>query len=107
MKWEGNRQSENVEDRRSQGPTMGGRGFGGGRSIGLGTIVIALLAGWIFGINPFALLGALGGGAPGTAVVQPAPAGPAPSGCAFPRPGLPGCGAAGWPQRWVAMRRST
>jgi uncharacterized protein len=77
MKWEGNRQSENVEDRRSQGPTMGGRGFGGGRSIGLGTIVIALLAGWIFGINPFALLGALGGGAPGAAVVQPAPAGPA------------------------------
>ena len=48
MKWEGNRQSENVEDRRSQGPTMGGRGigFGGGRGIGLGTIVIAQRSGW-------------------------------------------------------------
>ena len=62
MKWEGNRQSDNVEDRRGEGPMMGGGGFGlGGRSIGLGTIAIALVAGWIFGINPLTLLGVLSG----------------------------------------------
>ena len=65
--------SDKVEDRRSDGPTTGGGGFrfGGGRGIGLGTIVIALVAGWIFGINPLTLLGMLGGGMPETAVVQP------------------------------------
>ena len=66
MKWEGNRQSENVEDRRDQaaGGGGGGGGFrmGGGRGIGFGTIVIALIAGWIFGINPMTVLGILGGG---------------------------------------------
>ena len=61
MKWEGQRQSENVEDRRGEG---GGGGFriGGGRGIGIGTVVIAVLAGWIFGINPLTVLGVLGGG---------------------------------------------
>jgi predicted metalloprotease len=52
MRWEGNRESDNVEDRRGEG----GGGFGGfglgGRSIGIGTIVIALVGGAIFGINP-------------------------------------------------------
>ena len=63
MKWEGQRQSDNVEDRRGEGGGRGG-GFrvGGGRGIGLGSIVIALVAGWIFGINPLTLLGVLGGG---------------------------------------------
>ena len=61
MKWEGERQSDNVEDRRSGGG--GGGGFGiGGRGIGIGTIVIALLGGWVLGINPLTLLGVLGGG---------------------------------------------
>jgi uncharacterized protein len=61
MKWEGERQSENVEDRRAGG---GGGGFrlGGGRSVGIGTVVIAVVAGWIFGINPLTVLGLLGGG---------------------------------------------
>ncbi len=65
MKWEGQEQSRNVEDRRGAG-MGGGRGLPiGGRGIGLGTIVIALLAGWIFGINPLTVLGLLsGGGAP-------------------------------------------
>ncbi|MBL8341747.1 MAG: neutral zinc metallopeptidase [Rubrivivax sp.] len=37
----------------------------GGRGIGVGTIVIAVVAGWIFGINPLTVLGLLsGGGAP-------------------------------------------
>jgi uncharacterized protein len=61
MKWEGQRQSENVEDRRDGGGGGGGFRLGGGRGIGLGSIVIALVAGWIFGINPLTLLGVLGG----------------------------------------------
>jgi uncharacterized protein len=67
MKWEGNRQSDNVEDAREGGGGGGGMRLGGGRSVGVGTIVIALLAGWAFGINPLTILGVLsgdGGGAP-------------------------------------------
>jgi predicted metalloprotease len=80
MKWEGHRQSDNVEDRRG----AGGGGFGGlpigGRGIGIGTIVVALIAGWIFGINPLALLGMFGGegGAPQAPVVQQRAPGQAP-----------------------------
>ncbi|HAX18931.1 MAG TPA: metalloprotease [Hydrogenophaga sp.] len=64
MKWGNNRQSDQVEDRRS---SSGGGMFGGGgrrtggRNIGLGTIVIALIGGWIFGINPMTILSFLGG----------------------------------------------
>ncbi|MBI5716409.1 MAG: zinc metallopeptidase [Burkholderiales bacterium] len=80
MKWEGHEQSRNVEDRRGMG---GGAGMGvpriGGRGIGLGTIVIAVLAGWIFGINPLTVLGLLSGGGPAEVVSSPqqqrAPAG--------------------------------
>jgi predicted metalloprotease len=54
MKWEGNRESGNVEDRRGAGASGGGRV--GGRSIGIGTIVVALLGGWLFGINPITIL---------------------------------------------------
>lgn len=44
MKWEGNRESDNVEDRRGDdGGGGGGSPVFGGRSIGIGTIVIALL----------------------------------------------------------------
>ncbi|MFT3666491.1 neutral zinc metallopeptidase [Piscinibacter sp.] len=78
MKWQGNRESENVEDARNSS----GRGMrlGGGRGIGLGTIVIALVGGWILGINPLTLLGALsGGGGIGPAAVQQAPAGKPPA----------------------------
>ena len=65
MKWEGNRESDNVEDRRDGYDGGGGGGVFGGRSIGIGTIVIALLGGWMFGINPLMILGLLsGGGAP-------------------------------------------
>ena len=76
MKWEGERQSENVEDRRGMGGGGGGPRLIGGRGIGVGTIVVALVAGWMFGINPLTVLGLLsGGGVPDT--VQQAPAGPA------------------------------
>jgi len=77
MKWEGNRESDNVEDRRSDGGGGfgGGGGLLGGRSIGIGTIVVALLGGWIFGINPLTLLSMLsGGGAPTAQVQQQTPA---------------------------------
>ena len=78
MRWEGQRQSDNVEDRRAGGGGGGGLGFGG-RSIGIGTIVIALLGGWIFGINPLTIIGMLSGGG-GPAVVQQAPAARPPQG---------------------------
>jgi predicted metalloprotease len=74
MKWEGQRQSDNVEDLRDQdGGGGGGSGFGGFgvRHIGIGTIVIALIGGWIFGINPLTILGLLSGG--GAPVQQMAP----------------------------------
>ncbi|HEY6772756.1 MAG TPA: neutral zinc metallopeptidase, partial [Oxalicibacterium sp.] len=58
MKWEGNRESDNVEDRRGSG---GGLPFGG-RSIGIGTIVIALLGSYFFGVNPATILSLLSGG---------------------------------------------
>ena len=77
MKWEGNRESDNVEDRRSSGAGGfgGGGGLLGGRNIGIGTVVVALVGGWIFGINPMTLLGMLGGGdAPPAQVRQQTPA---------------------------------
>jgi uncharacterized protein len=72
MKWQGNRESDNVEDVRGRSGG-GGMRLGGGRGIGLGTIAIALVAGWIFGINPLTLLGALGGGGPTGVPVQQTP----------------------------------
>lgn len=76
MRWEGNEQSDNVEDRRDSGG--GGGGFGlpiGGRGLGIGTIAIALVAGWIFGINPLTMLSLLSGGGGQVAPhVQQAPA---------------------------------
>ena len=79
MKWEGNRESNNVEDRRGEGGSGGGGGglggLIGGRGIGVGTIVVALLGGWLFGINPLTILNALSGGAPSAQVAQqPGPA---------------------------------
>src|SRR3954451_14866601 len=76
MRMEGQEESENVEDvRGSGGGGGGGFSFGGGRGIGLGTVAIALVAGWIFGINPLTVLGLLSGGG-GAPVHQSAP-GPA------------------------------
>ena len=62
MRMDGQEESSNVEDVRGMG---GGGGFGfGGRSVGIGTLVMALVAGWIFGINPLTLLGLAGDVAP-------------------------------------------
>lgn len=68
MKWEGNRESDNVEDRRGSGG-----GVFGGRSIGIGTIVIALLGSYFLGINPATIISLLSGG-PGQLQSQQAPA---------------------------------
>ena len=79
MRMDGQEESSNVEDAR--GSSGGGRGGGfrlGGGGIGLGTVAIALVAGWIFGINPLTVLGLLGGGgeitqsAPGPVKAPPA-----------------------------------
>jgi predicted metalloprotease len=65
MKWEGNRESENVEDRRGDGGGGGGFGGIGGRSVGIGTVVIALVASYFFGVSPGTVINVLnGGGAP-------------------------------------------
>ena len=63
MRWQGDRQSDNVEDVRGSG---GGGGFGiGGGTVGIGTIVVALLGSWFFRVSPSTILSLLsGGGAP-------------------------------------------
>ena len=72
MKWEGNRESDNVEDARSGGG--GGFRLGGGRGIGVGSIIVALIAGWAFGINPLTVLGLLSGDGGMAPQAQQAPA---------------------------------
>ncbi len=62
MKWEGNRESDNVEDRRGSGGASGGGGGLGGRGIGIGSIVIALAASYFLGVNPMTVLNILSGG---------------------------------------------
>lgn len=72
MKWEGNRESDNVEDRRDEG---GGGGFSlGGGSLSLGTVAIAVVASLLFGVNPLSVLSMLSGGGHMAPVQQQAPA---------------------------------
>lgn len=71
MRWEDGRQSEHVEDRR-------GRRMPGGRAggLGIGTLVIALLGSWLFGINPMVTIGLMEGASQlGGAPTQSAPQG--------------------------------
>ncbi len=75
MRMDGQEESSNVEDVRGR---SGGGGFGiGGRGIGIGSVAVALVAGWVFGINPLTILGMLGGGGGGQVAEQQGPA-PAP-----------------------------
>jgi predicted metalloprotease len=76
MLWRGGRRSDNVEDRRGGGGFGGGLG-GGGRLGGGGVkvgglgIVVILLVGWFFGVDPTALLSQIeGGGVGGTGYEQ-------------------------------------
>lgn len=74
MKWEGNRESDNVEDRRDEG---GGGFLGGGlggRHIGIGSVVIALVASYFFGVSPMTVLNLLSGGGAPVSQSQQAPA---------------------------------
>jgi predicted metalloprotease len=74
MRWQGRRQSGNIEDRRGDGGGLGG-GMGGPRmpmgfptrragagGLGIGAIIVILVIAWITGINPLMLLGGLDGG---------------------------------------------
>ena len=76
MKWEGDRESSNVEDARGGGG--GGGGFNiGGKGVGLGTIAIALVASLFFGVDPGTVIGMMGGGgAPAPQVQQRDPGAP-------------------------------
>lgn len=65
-------ESRNVEDVRG---SSGGGGFRPVHGVGLGTIAVALVAGWVFGINPLQILGLLDGSS--SSVQQGAPAQPA------------------------------
>jgi len=74
MRWDRSRASENVEDRRGQ---SGGGGMRlGGRSIGLGTVAIAVVA-MLFGVDPSVVLNMAGGLNPPAAKQQAAPPPPA------------------------------
>jgi predicted metalloprotease len=69
MRWQGMRESGNVEDRRGAyggGFQMGGMGGGGFRTGGLslgGLVIVALLS-WLFGVNPLSLLSSDGAADP-------------------------------------------
>ncbi len=57
MRIEGQRESDNIEDRRGMGPArLGGRG-----GLGIGTIVLALVASYFTGMNPLTILNLLTG----------------------------------------------
>jgi hypothetical protein len=71
------RQSDNVEDRRGDGGRMpGGMRIGRG-GLGIGTILVALVASYFLGIDPRLVLGVLGGIDSGAPAQQQAPSTPA------------------------------
>jgi predicted metalloprotease len=75
MKWEGNRESDNVEDRRGDDGGGGGGGFSfGGGSIGIGTIAIALIGSYFLGVSPMTIINAISGGGSMPVQQQQAPA---------------------------------
>ena len=74
MRWDELPRSDNVEDRRADGPRGVPMGRTGG--IGIGTLVILCLIGWALGINPLDLIeGQIGSGTsdPQQQQTQPAP----------------------------------
>lgn len=76
MKWGDFRQSSNVEDRTGGMPEGSGGGSGlpiGGMHIGAGALILIVIVGWIFGINPLTMLGLLSGGGGPPAQSAPSP----------------------------------
>src|SRR6202166_2923026 len=73
MRWQDNRESDNVEDRRDDSGGGGGMRFGG-IHLGVGGVVIVLLGSWLFGVNPLTVLGLLSGDGAATAPTQSTPA---------------------------------
>ena len=73
MRMDDQDESRNVEDVR--GSSGGFRPIHG---IGLGTIVVALVGGWIFGVNPLQILGLLSGGTSSSVQAPPNEPGQAP-----------------------------
>ena len=69
MKMGDEQESSNVEDVRGSG----GGGFRPVHGIGLGTIAVALIGSWIFGLNPLQVLGLLSGGGPQAGTSASAP----------------------------------
>jgi len=57
MRWQGQRQSENIEDRRGLGPVS----LGGAGGLGIGGIVLVLAVSYFTGINPLALIDMMSG----------------------------------------------
>ena len=73
MRWQGQRESENVEDRRGLGPANIG-GLGG---LGIGGIVLVLAVSYFTGINPLALIDLMSGVQTTTqAPIESVPTGP-------------------------------
>lgn len=66
MRMDDQDESRNVEDVRGSSG-----GFRPVHGIGLGTIVVALIGGWIFGVNPLQILGLLSGGGTSSSVQAP------------------------------------
>ena len=76
MRWGDFRRSENVEDRTGGTPEGSGGGMRfGGLHIGGGALIILVIVGMLFGINPLDMLGLLSGGG-GESVQQTAPTSP-------------------------------
>jgi uncharacterized protein len=75
MRWGDFRRSENVEDRTGGAPEgSGGGGFPiGGLPIGGGALIIIVIVGMLFGINPLDMLGLLSGGGGSTVQQQAQP----------------------------------
>ena len=75
MRLDDERESDNVEDMRG---ASGGGGFGG-RTIGIGGVVVVLVASYFLGVDPSVLLGMLSGDSgPGSPVPAQVAQGPAP-----------------------------
>jgi predicted metalloprotease len=77
MRLDDERESENVEDRRDEVGRSSG-GFGIGRGVGVGTVIIALVASYFLGIDPSVMLSLFSGG--GAPAPQSAPAHKPPAG---------------------------